>query len=201
MPRRPAPRRLVALALLAPLLAYAAISFGCGIIAFHDRPALGYDFGSDTALHIAVIDETSDGAWSPAIDNAMEAYGNATPHIAFQQDASTANIVITVRDYVDSQPPVLPGYLFPTGAGGFAAVYDASDTACNFPPSNLPLNCSGEIASADVYLNDAIPAGADIEARRERLLLHEFGHAMGLTRHSPDLGIAQLAERYGWDGN
>jgi hypothetical protein len=92
----------------------------------------------------------------------------------------------------------LKGYLFPAGAGGFAAVYDVNGVACNFPPSPVPVGCTGEIATADVYLNDIIPPGADIEARRERLVLHEIGHALGLTRHSPDLGIAQLAQRYGW---
>jgi hypothetical protein len=29
-------------------------------------------------------------------------------------------------------------------------------------------------------------------------MLHELGHALGLTRHSPDLNIEQLAQRYGW---
>jgi hypothetical protein len=77
-------------------------------------------------------------------------------------------------------------------------VYDAEGNACNFPPSPLPLNCSGRVARADIYLNDIIPAGADIEERRHRLVLHELGHAFGLTRHSPDLGIGQLAQRYGW---
>ena len=29
-------------------------------------------------------------------------------------------------------------------------------------------------------------------------MLHELGHAFGLTRHSPDLDILDLAQRYGW---
>jgi hypothetical protein len=62
------------------------------------------------------------------------------------------------------------------------------------------VNCDGEIATVDVYLNDIIPPGPEIEARRERLMLHEMGHGLGLVRHSPSLGIAQLAARYGWDG-
>ena len=92
----------------------------------------------------------------------------------------------------------MQGYNFPPGAGGFATVYDAAGLACNFPPSPLPLNCSGEIARSDIYLNDIIPAGPEVEARRGRLIVHEMGHAMGLTRHNPDLGIDQLASRYGW---
>jgi hypothetical protein len=99
---------------------------------------------------------------------------------------------------VDADPPELQGYRFQPGVGGFAAVYDADGKACNFPPSPLPVNCSGEIARADIYLNDAIPEGPDIDARRLRLVLHELGHAMGLTRHSPALGIEMLAARYGW---
>ena len=70
-------------------------------------------------------------------------------------------------------------------------------TPATYSPS-VPVGCSGEIARAEIYLNDIIPPGADIEARRLRLILHELGHALGLTRHSPDMGIAQLAQRYGW---
>jgi hypothetical protein len=92
----------------------------------------------------------------------------------------------------------LQGYLFPAGAGGFAAVYDVNGAACNFPPSPLPPGCTGEIARVTIYLNDVIPPGSDIEARRLRLILHEMGHGMGLTRHSPDLGLRDLALRYGW---
>jgi hypothetical protein len=92
----------------------------------------------------------------------------------------------------------VPGYAFEPGVGGFAAVYDAAGVACNFPPAAVPVGCSGEITTVDIYLNDIIPPGADIEARRDRLILHELGHGLGLTRHSPDLDVAQLAARYGW---
>ena len=118
--------------------------------------------------------------------------------LRLQRQPEGANIVVRVRRYRDQTPPELQGYLFQQGFGGFAAVYDANGAACNFPPSRLPLNCRGEIATVIIYLNDGIPTGDDIEARRERLLLHELGHAMGLTRHSPDLGIDELARRYGW---
>ena len=92
---------------------------------------------------------------------------------------------MTFHRYNDRQPPELRGYIFPFGAGGFATVYDADGLACNYPPSTLPVNCSGEIAQADIYLNDIIPDGPDIDARRNRLILHEMGHAMGLERHAP----------------
>ena len=79
-----------------------------------------------------------------------------------------------------------------------STIYDAAGVACNYPPSTLPLSCSGEITTAQIWLNQAIPAGSDIEARRVRLIQHELGHAMGLTRHAPTLDIAALARRYGW---
>jgi hypothetical protein len=184
-----------------PLLALALLALSmmaCGVIPFNERPAAGYLYGSGAPLRVAVVDQTGGADWAPAIDAAVAAYGSASPYLQFQRDPAGANIVITVRRYLDSTPPDLTGYAFPAGAGGFAAVYDANGAACNFPPSPLPVGCTGEIATVDVYLNDIIPAGTDIEARRERLLLHEFGHAMGLTRHAPTLDIDQLASRYGW---
>ncbi len=180
------------------LAAFAAASMACGVIPFVEQPAAGYAYGSGAPLRVAVVDETGGAGWSPAIDAAVATYGAASPHLLFRRDAVGANVVITIRRYVDSAPPELKGYLFPAGAGGFAAVYDVHGTACNFPPSPLPLGCTGEIATADVYLNDIIPAGSDIETRRQRLMLHEMGHSLGLTRHAPDLDIAQLAQRYGW---
>jgi len=190
--------RARSLAALLAALAFAAVAAGCGAIGFVDRPAYGYEWGSSAPLRVAVIDETGGTDWSPAVDAAVATYGAATPHLAFQRETDGANIVITVRRYDDAHPPELSGYIFPMGAGGFAAVYDADGLACNYPPSSLPLNCSGEIARADIYLNDIIPPGPDIEARRERLLLHEIGHALGLTRHSPDLDVGSLVQRYGW---
>jgi len=189
--------RRIALPVLA-LALFAVAAAACGAIPFVDRPAAGYTYASGAPLRVAVLDETAGTDWSPAIDTALAAYGSASPYLLFQRDRAGANIVITVRRYSDSAPPELNGYLFPAGAGGFAAVYDAAGVACNFPPSTLPLGCSGEIATAGVYLNDIIPPGSDIEERRLRLILHEIGHAMGLIRHSPDLDIAQLAQRYGW---
>jgi len=180
------------------LAVFAVASMACGVIPFVDRPAAGYSYCSGAPLHVAVLDETGGTDWSPAIDASLATYGSASPHLLFQRDPAGANIVITVRRYSDSAPPELKGYLFPAGAGGFAAVYDAAGAACNFPPSPLPVGCTGEIATVDIYLNDIIPPGTDIEARRERLMLHEIGHALGLTRHSPDLGITELAQRYGW---
>ena len=197
MSRNRIPVRRAALPMLA--LAILALSMmACGVIPFNERPAAGYAYGSGAPLRVAVLDQTGGAARSPAIDAAGANNGTASPYLRFQRDPAGANIVITVRRYVDATPPELKGYLFPAGAGGFAAVYDANGTACNFPPSPLPVDCTGEIAAADVYLNDIIPPGPDIEARRGRLLLHEFGHAMGLTRHAPTLNIEELALRYGW---
>lgn len=187
-------RRLLLTTTLA-LLALAAIS--CGVLPFERQPAAGYVYGSGAPLRLAVIDEAAP-EWTQTIESAVATYDAATPYLAFQGTPEGANIVITVRDYSDASPPPLQGYLFPAGVGGFAAVYDVNGAACNYPPATAPRNCSGEIATADVYLNDGIPPGSDIDARRERLLLHEFGHALGLTRHAPDLDIALLAQRYGW---
>lgn len=185
----------LSLAVAAPALLGAA----CVSIPFDAAPASGYAYGSGAPLRVAVIDGTGgDGAWSPAVDAALAAYGQAAPMLRFQRTTDGANIVVDVRRYDDGQPPELRGYVFPLNAGGFATVYDAAGVACNYPPSPLPLSCSGEIATATIYLNDVIPPGADIEARRERLVLHELGHSMGLTRHSPDLAIDALAARYGW---
>jgi hypothetical protein len=184
--------------MLAPALLALACG-ACGIIPFATEPAAGYVYGSGAPLRVAVIDQTGgDGAWSPAVDAAMATYGAATPYLQFQTDPAGANIVITVHRYDDAAPPVMRGYLFPAGAGGFTEVYDTDGAPCNFPPSPLAIGCSGDIATADIYLNDVIPPGPDIEARRERLLLHETGHALGLERHAPDLDIPLLAQRYGW---
>jgi hypothetical protein len=192
----PSPRRLAALA----LLALAFVAGGCmAAIPYDDQPANGYVTNSGQPLRVAVLDETgNDGAWRPAIDAALSAYGGASPMLALDTDPADANIVVHVRRYSDAAPPSLEGYRFQPGVGGFAAVYDEQGRACNFPPSPLPLNCDGEIATAYVYLNDGLPPGTDLELRRERLVLHELGHAMGLTRHSPDLDVAALAARYGW---
>ena len=189
------PRRACALSLV---FALAALATACGVIPFTAQPAAGYVYGSDAPLRIAIIDGTAGNDWSPAIDASVRTYAAADPHLQFQGTADGANIVLTFRRYTDTEPPELQGYNFPPGAGGFATVYDAAGLACNFPPSPLPLNCSGEIARSDIYLNDIIPAGPEVEARRGRLIVHEMGHAMGLTRHNPDLGIDQLASRYGW---
>jgi hypothetical protein len=198
----PRTRTRLRVSILAPLLLClaAAATIACGVIPFADNPAAGYAYGSAEPLRIAVIDDTDGSDWSPAIDAAIATYGATSARLAFQRDAAGANIVITVHRYLDTAAPELRGYLFPFNAGGFAAVYDPAGTACNFPPSTLPLNCTGEIATAEIYLNDIVPPGANLEARRERLILHELGHALGLTRHSPDTDIAQLATRYGWDG-
>ena len=179
------------------MLALSAMA--CGVIPFTTQPAAGYVYGSGVPLRVAVLDQTGgDGAWSPAVDSAVATYGSASPYLRFQRDAAGANIVITVHRYNDAAPPEMQGYVFPPGAGGFTEVYDANGAACNFPPSPLPVNCSGEITTAEVYLNDIIPPGTDIEARRERLLLHEIGHALGLVRHAPNLDVPELAQRYGW---
>ncbi len=192
-------RRVVAATIF---LALATVASACGFettISSSGRPALNYNFASSEPLRVAIIDETGGSDWTPAINSALETYRLATPHLAFRTSESGANIVIHVRRYNDAQPPEMSGYTFAQGMGGFAAVYDADGYACNFPPSDLPLGCSGEIARADIYLNDIIPAGPDIESRRLRLVLHELGHAFGLERHAPDLEVAQLAQRYGWE--
>jgi hypothetical protein len=180
------------------IVAASAASFACGAIPFTDRPAARYVYGSGDPLIIAVTDATGDRVWAGAIDEAESRYAEAAPQLHFQDVAAGANIVLTVRTYVDSNPPELPGYTFQPGVAAFVAVYDAEGEACNFPPSPLPLNCSGEIARGDVYINAVMRPGDDIEERRVRLLLHEFGHAMGLTRHSASLEEDVLAERYGW---
>ncbi|HXK33931.1 MAG TPA: hypothetical protein VNM91_07985 [Dehalococcoidia bacterium] len=190
------PRRAVAASMLA---AAAVLAAGCGSIPFLVRPANGYEYGAGAPLRVAIIDETGGAGWTPAIEEGVRQYAAATPYLLFQRTPEGAHIVLTFRRYVDSQPPPLPGYVFPAGAGGFAAVYDVNGAACNYPPSPLPLNCTGEIAYANIYLNDAIPPGADIERRRLRLVLHEMGHGFGLTRHAPDLDITNLSARYGWE--
>jgi hypothetical protein len=176
----------------------AGVLAGCGAIPRQGDPAAGYVYGSGAPLVVAVVDETWGDDWKPALGAAVATYDYASPHLVMGAAAGDAHIVITVRRYDDAAPPELRGYRFQAGVGGFAAVYDADGVACNFPPATAPVGCSGELASAEIYLNDIIPPGEDIEARRLRLILHELGHAMGLTRHSPDLGIEQLARRYGW---
>ncbi len=189
-------RRIVA---LAAIVVFAASTAACsGVISFDQRPATGYVFGSHAPLRVAILDETGGNDWSPAVQTSVQMYADATPMLAFQTAVADANIVVEVRRYDDEHPPEIKGYVFPIGAGGFATVYDDQGLACNFPPSTLPLNCDGEIATAIIYLNDIIPQGTDIEARRERLIIHELGHAMGLIRHAPTLDIPQLAARYGW---
>ncbi len=198
MPLRRVPCALRACS-LGSLLGLAALAAGCGIIPASGTPALNYAYGSGEPLRLAVFDATGGDDWTPAIDASVWVYATSDPHLWFRSSIESANIVITFRRYGDATPPELQGYAFPSGAGGFAAVYDAAGIACNFPPSPLPLACSGEIARADIYLNDIIPGGSDVETRRERLILHEIGHALGLTRHSPDLDTPDLAARYGWD--
>jgi hypothetical protein len=188
--------RARAFALLAlPVLALFVAA--CGALPFIDHPAANYEYSSGRPLRVAVVDEAG-GPWTPPLLQAMQRYSEATTHLRFQRTVAGAHIIITVKRYTDGNAPTLEGYDFPQGAGGFATVYDSHGAACNYPPSTLPLNCSGEIATAQIWLNDAIPPGSDIEERRIRLILHELGHAMGLTRHSPDLDIGQLAARYGW---
>lgn len=176
----------------------AVIGSGClAAIPHAGRPAAGYEAGAGASLVVEVVDETGGTDWSPSIAEAVGRYAEQAPMLEFS-DGLEANIKIFIRRYVDNSPPALRGYLFQTRVGGFAAVYDAEGRACNFPPSPLPVNCSGEIARAEIYLNDAIPPGPDIDERRLRLVMHELGHALGLTRHSPDPGADQLAARYGW---
>lgn len=180
------------------LVILAAASYGCGALPFNERPAAGYQYGSQTPLRIAIIDNTGSADWSAAVETGARTYAESSPYLQFDAAPAEANIVITVRRYTDDAPPVLAGYRFQPGVAAFVAVYDTEGRACNFPPSPLPLNCSGEIARGDVYLNDAIRPGDDIADRRVRLVLHEFGHAMGLTRHSSSLSIDQLDQRFGW---
>jgi hypothetical protein len=194
--RCPASARVRVSTLLAPAI-LALFASACGAIPFADRPASGYDYASGEPLRVAIINEAG-SPWTSALQQAVQKYSGATSYLHFQQDVRQAHIIITVKRYNDRTPPRLEGYDFPQGAGGFATVYDRDGAACNYPPSPLPLNCTGEIATAQIWLNDDIPSGADIEARRVRLILHELGHAMGLTRHSPDLDIGQLGSRYGW---
>ncbi|MHB8514029.1 MAG: hypothetical protein ACYDCT_01410 [Dehalococcoidia bacterium] len=185
--------------LLALSIVVLTTAAGCIVsIAAQGDPAYGYVRGSGAPLRVAVSDVTGGNDWSPAVQWSVATYGAATPYLQFQDSPPGANIVVRVRRYSDSAPPVLPGYLFQPGVGGFATVYDANGTACNFPPAIVPEGCNGEITTAYVYLNDIIPPGADIETRRHNLILHELGHALGLTRHSPDLDISALAQRYGW---
>lgn len=197
MLRRSAFTRGRAIALAAGL-AIASLLAGCGAIPFEDRPAHGYAWGAGEPLRVAIIDQ-SGPEWAPALGTAVGMYRDAAGgKLVFQTHPDGANIVITVKAYSDGDPPDLRGYDFPMGAGGFATIYDAEGKACNYPPSPLPLNCSGEITTTEIWLNQGIPAGGDIEARRVRLITHELGHALGLTRHSPDLDMGSLAQRYGW---
>lgn len=185
-------------AALGIFVSFSAVLAGCGAIPYSGDPAQDYVYQSGAPLRVAVIDQTGGNDWTPALDTSIARYGEGSSMLRFQRETNAANIVITVRRYSDAAPPALTGYRFEPGVGGFATVYDGEGAACNFPPANVPVGCSGEIARAEIYLNDIIPAGADIEARRQRLILHEMGHALGLTRHSPDLGMTQLAQRYGW---
>jgi hypothetical protein len=183
---------------LTAIAALGLLTSGCGAIPFLERPARGYPYGSQEPLRVALLDATGSEAWAEVIAEAAGTYAKAAPRLRFVREPETAHIVMTVRTYSDDAPPQLDGYLFPANAGGFAAIYDADGVACNYPPSALPLTCSGEIARADLYVNVALPPGADLPARQLRLLLHEMGHGLGLTRHSPDLDVAALARRYGW---
>lgn len=180
------------------VLAIAAASFACGVIPFDEQPASGYVYGSGAPLTISVADATGDPVWAPAIDDAESRYTTAVPSLHFENGAAPANIAITVRTYLDSSPPTLQGYIFQPGVAAFVAVYDTEGKACNFPPSPLPVRCNGAIARGDVYINAAMRPGDDIGERRVLLLLHEFGHALGLTRHASSLNELELAQRYGW---
>jgi hypothetical protein len=192
---RRSPRRLLA------ALALGFVSFAgaaCGAIPFEAQPAAGYTHGSGAPLRVALVDAAG-GAWSGAIAAGAERYGEAAPLLDLRASPAEANIIIIFHAYSDAVPPALRGYLFQPGVGGFAAVYDVNGEACNYPPARVPVNCNGAIARAEIYLNDDIRAGSDIEARRLRLVLHELGHAFGLTRHSAELDLATLARRYGWN--
>jgi hypothetical protein len=136
----------------------------------------GYAYGSGESLHVAVIDETQ-GAWLPAIMEAARIYGAAARLLQFQW-TTPAHITVMTHRYV--REGALPS--FP----GSAILRDAWAVTHR-------MHYAGEIQGCDVYLNDAAPP-----SNRVDLLLHELGHALGLERHSADLGIAQLARRYGW---
>ena len=114
---------------------------------------------------------------------------------------------MTFHRYNDRQPPELRGYNFPVGAGGFATVYDADGLACNYPPSTLPVNCSGEIAQADIYLNDIIPDGPaakagvqafDVIKQVNDQLVSNPAHLAALVRHfGKDTEVTLLVLRKG----
>ena len=197
--RIPVPPRVRAFALAAAVLIPAAVlASGCGAIPFTGQPASGYVYGSGQPLRVAIIDE-SGPEWTAALETALASYAEAAQgNLRFQRTATGANIIITVKAYTDTAPPELKGYDFPMGAGGFATIYDAQGIACNYPPSPLPLNCSGEITTTEIWLNTNMPTTGDLAARRVRLIQHELGHTMGLTRHSPDLDVSALSQRYGW---
>ena len=101
----------------------------------------------DTAPDVAIVDVRLPLHDAPAVIAAVQTYAAGAPELAFQDGTDGANIVVTVRRYDDAHPPELPGYVFPPGAGGFAAVYDASGAAlsrrCSYliegstPPARL----------------------------------------------------------------
>ena len=180
------------------MLLATAVGAGCTTaIPFDDQPAQDYVYGSAEPLRVSFLDQTGDAAWAPSIAAAQQLFAASSPLLQFGADPAP-NIAIVVYRYSDASPPVLEGYRFQPGVAGFAAVYDGEGRACNFPPSPLPLNCDGAIARAEIYLNDAIPQGADLEGRRLRLVMHELGHALGLTRHAATVDADALAARYGW---